>query len=422
MIYRILHGAAISFLLFFLLEPVPPLFSADTFHPDASIQELMRRGDYQKAIEQLRKDFNLFPYDQSIRKSLAMAYAGEGRRQLELKQFDAAAENFDNARQLIPGNRDFRIFRGIALYLGKRYDEAAVELEQARQEGGDSAPLLYYLGRVYYDTGDLGPALEAWDRALALEPGNVAISEMVVKARRESAVESRMEKGYGSMFALSYAEGTKSDLADAVLDVLADAYNKVGSDFSYYPAARIPVILYAKKDFRSVTGGPEWSAGLYDGKVRLPVGGASEITPMLRGVLFHEYTHVVVGELTRGNCPAWLNEGLAEVEGRTQFSLPTNALEEAVRTGDLLPFSLMENSMSSLDVKHAALAYQQCYSMVSFMISSYGLHKVRDVLVNLGNGMRIETAITGAFADYGLDYEGIVHEWRDYLRKQYGSN
>jgi tetratricopeptide (TPR) repeat protein len=343
-----------------------------------------------------------------------------GKKELERKEFDAAAENFDSARKLSIDNQEFGMLKGISLYLGKHYDSAAIELEQSRQNGGDNVFLLYYLGRVYYDSGDLEKALAAWDGALAIEPGNKPIRDMAEKARRESAVESRMEKGYSSMFVISYDEGTRSDLADAVLDVLESAYNSVGYDLSYYPTTRVPVILYNKKDYRSVTSGPEWSAGLYDGKVRLPIGGAKKITPVLRGVLSHEYTHVVVGELTKGNCPTWLNEGLAEIEGRKEFNPAMPELARAAKTGALFSFNSMEKSLSSLETKDALLAYQQSYAMVSFMISAYGWHKVRETLINLGTGMCFEAAIAGAFADYGLDFAAIIKEWQEHMRQEYG--
>ncbi len=408
------------FFLFLSALPGSQSPAGDPYLLNDSALELIRRGDYEKALEQLRNASSLFPYDESIRKKLTAAYVTIGKRQLEQKQFDEAAVNFDNARKLAPDNQDYGILRGIALYSGKHYDEAIIELDQARQNGEDNVALLFYLGRAYYDSGILAKALEAWEKALLLEPGRKSISEMTAKVRREMAVESRMNKGYRSMFVISYDEGTRSDLADAVLEALEDAYNRVGSDLSYYSATHVPVILYTRKDYRSVTAGPEWSGGLYDGKVRLPIGGTKEITPILRGVLFHEYTHLVVGELTKGNCPVWLNEGLAEVEGRKEYNPPTPELEKGAKTGGLLPFSTLEKSMLSMAAKDAALAYQQSYSMVRFMISAYGLHKVREILVNLGSGMRIETAIAKAFADYGLNYEGLVHEWQESIQKEYG--
>ena len=365
---RLLLGAKILFPLF-LMFIIPAQHShAGDYNPlSDSAVELMAREDYERAVVELRKAFSLFPYDASVRKNLTAAYAALGRQQLDRKQFDAAAENFDEARKLASDNRDYGILRGIALYLGKRYDEAAVELEQARQSGGDNIPLLLYLGLVYYDTGNLLEAIESWNRALILDPGNKFINGMVAKARRESAVEANMDREFSSMFVISYDEGTKSDLAEAVLDTLETAYNRVGSDFSYYPVARIPVILYTRKDYRSVAAVPEWSGGSYDGKVRLPIGGATEVTPVLRGVLFHEYTHVVVVEITKENCPTWLNEGLAEYEGRKEYSLPTSELEKAAKSDGFIPFANLGKSLSSLNPREAALAYQQSYSLVSFM-------------------------------------------------------
>ena len=421
--YRFLLRAASAFLSLFLSAvSVPQAHAGDPYLLNDSALELMQRGEYEKALEQLQNAFSLFPYNETIRKSLTAAYVEAGKRLLTRNQFDAAAVNFENARKLTPDNQEYGILRGIALYSGKQYDEAAIVLEQARQNGGDNVPLLFYLGRVYYDTGDLTRAIDAWDRALAIDPEIKAIRDMAEKARRESAVENRMEKGYSGMFLISYDEGTRSDLADVVLDVLETAYNRVGYDLSYYPTARVPVILYTKKDYRSVTAGPEWSGGLYDGKVRLPIGGAGELTPMLRAVLSHEYTHVVVGELTKGNCPTWINEGLAEFEGRKEYNPPMSELVKAAKTGGYISFTTLEKSISALDAKGAALAYQQSYSLVSFMISAYGLHKVRDMLVNLGTGMKSEAAIAGAFADYGLDFRMIVQEWQAYIQKEYGAN
>lgn len=421
--HRLLLGAILSFLVLFLFFVPVQHSHADDYNPlNDSTAELMGRGDYEKAVEELRKAFSLFPYNESIRRNLAVAYASLGRQQLDRKQFDAAADNFDDARKLLPDRREYGILRGIALYKGKRYDEAAIELEQARKTGEDNVSLFLYLGLVYYDSGNLAGAVELWDKALALDPENKFIRDMAAKARRESAVEANMDREFSSMFVISYDEGTKSDLAEAVLDTLETAYNRVGSDFSYYPVARIPVILYTRKDYRSVAAVPEWSGGSYDGKVRLPIGGATEVTPVLRGVLFHEYTHVVVVEITKENCPTWLNEGLAEYEGRKEYSLPTSELEKAAKSDGFIPFANLGKSLSSLNPREAALAYQQSYSLVSFMISAYGLYQVREILVNLGQGMRFETAIAKAFADYGLTFDGILDEWRSHLRKKYEVN
>jgi len=169
-----------------------------------------------------------------------------------------------------------------------------------------------------------------------------------------------------------------------------------------------------------VTLGPDWSGGLYDGKIRLPVGGATELTPQLKGVLFHEYTHVVIQELTRGNVPTWLNEGVAELQGRRLFNPPMADLGKAAKSGQPLPANFLDKSFISLDTHQAGLAYQESYALANFMVQSYGWHKVREILQLLGAGEKTEAAVGRALADFGLDYQGVIREWQAYMGREFG--
>jgi tetratricopeptide (TPR) repeat protein len=311
--------------------------------------------------------------------------------------------------------------RGIALYFCKYADAARNELERARGLGGDSIEILYYLARIQYDAGNLEAGLELLDKALVLQPEFKPAVDMAAKVRRELAVEKNMDKGYSSRFVISHDAEMKSNLSGDILSVLEDAYSSVGRDLTLFPTSRIAVILYTKKDFRLVTSSPDWSGGLYDGKIRLPVGGADELTPQLKGVLYHEYTHVVVQEMTNGNCPTWLNEGLAELQGRKIFNHPLGELGKAAKNNSYLPFTRLEGAFTSLGNNEAALAYQQSYSLVNFMVSAYGWPKVTELLQRLGQGDSIAVAMKKVMGDFGLDYEGVIAEWRSYMKKEFGN-
>jgi tetratricopeptide (TPR) repeat protein len=390
-------------------------------HPlNGNVMELMKQGEYDKGLEQLRNAFSLNAYDAGLKRNLADAYAYVGRKLLDRNRYDEAVRYFDSALELFPDDPRFATLRGIDLYLAKRYDEAAIDLERARQNGGETVEALFFLGKVRYDTGNLDGALEAWDKALTLDPANAAVKELIEKARREATVEGKMDKGYSSRFTITYDADVKSDLADSILDALETAYNRVGADFDHFPTAKIPVILYTRKDYRTVTAGPDWSGGLYDGKIRLPIGGAKELAPMLRAVLAHEYTHVVVRELTHGNCPTWLNEGVAEVEGRKELDLPLMVLPKAVKNGTILPFSALEGSVTGLSGSQAHLAYEQSYSIARFMIAAYGWHKVREIMVSLGSGKPVAAAVAKGLGDYGIDYARLEQEWREYVQRELG--
>jgi tetratricopeptide (TPR) repeat protein len=408
-------------LLGLVLVPVPGLAN-DPFLLNDYALSLQAKGDYPKALEKLQEAYRLYPYDETLKKNLAETYTVIGNRQMEQNRFDEAAETFDRARELYPEAARYGTLRGIALYHGKRYDAALYEFERARGIAGDTPDVLYYLGKVRYDTGDLAGALEVWERILERNPDNAKIRELADKVRREQAVEARMEKGYSGKFTISYDAQVKMDLADEILKALEDAYNRVGSDLTHYPTAKVPVLLYTKKDYRSITAGPDWSGGLYDGKIRLPIGGAEQLTPQLREVLFHEYTHVVVREITGGNCPTWLNEGLAELQGRREVNRPLPELGKALKNGGLLPMSTLEGPFMGLSAREAALAYQQSYALVNFLVTQYGWHKVKEMLVALGSGLDTAAAVKRALGDYGLDYPAVIQEWRAYLQKEYGAS
>jgi hypothetical protein len=382
--------------------------------------ELQNRGEHEKALEQLQRAFSLYPYDQTLRRNLAEAYTFVGERHLAASRFEEAIASFDQARELFPEVPRYYVLKGIAFYYGKYYDAALNELQRAQGLGGETPEILFFTGRVQYDTGNLQAAIESWGKALVLKPDMKATRELLEKAKREQSVEGGMDKGYSSRFVVSYDAGSTTTLAREILDTLEDAYNQVGSDLSQFPTARIPVILYTKKDYRLVTAGPDWSGGLYDGKIRLPVGGATELTPQLKGVLFHEYTHVVVQELTRGNVPTWLNEGVAELQGRRLFNPPMADLGKAAKSGQPLPTNFLDKAFIGLNTHQAGLAYQESYALANFMVQSYGWHKVREILQLLGAGEKIEAAVGKALADFGLDYQGLMREWQAYMGREFG--
>jgi tetratricopeptide (TPR) repeat protein len=408
-------GTARSISLFLLLIALlaGPANAGDPLSYGAQARELMSRGEYDKALDELKSGVSLYPYDEQLRHDLAQAYVQLAQRDMKLSRYAQAADYFGQARDLLPGSKELGLMRGIALYLDKNYDAARSEFAN----DGDGAEPLFYLGRISYDTGDLPGALALWRRGLELDPAHKGIRAMIDKAERELPVESKMDKGFSSMFDLSFDAELPKGLAAEVLDALESAYNTVGADLGLFPTTRIPVLLYTKADYSSVTAGPDWSGGLYDGKIRLPVGGITKVPQQMRGIIFHEFTHVVIAEITHGNIPTWLNEGLAEIEGRKEFNHPNAELSRAAKDGRLLSLTTLSGSFSSMGGGEAGLAYQQSYSLADFMVSRYGWYAVQGILKSLGERATIEAAVAKALANWSLDLPGVVREWRQSLSR-----
>ncbi len=52
---------------------------------------------------------------------------------------------------------------------------------------------------------------------------------------------------------------------------------------------------------------------MYDGRIKMPIGGLERGSERLKRTLRHEYAHAAIVTLSRGKAPVWLNEGLAQV-------------------------------------------------------------------------------------------------------------
>jgi len=415
----LLFLCSLVLVLLFAAAAAAPLSALDNnpvVNGDNGLQ-LIKNGEYEAGLEHLQRSYRLFPLNPVYKRDLADGLIAYGRHLLKLKRYDQADGKFVNAQELYPDEPLLSLYRGVCGYYLKKYDIARDELERARSKIPESVDVLYWLGLVLYESDDRPRAVELWEQALKLAPERKDIVDILKRSRREMAVESGMDHGHSSRFDLTYDNDVDSSFALAVLAVLENASNQVGAELGYFPKQRVPVAIYRRADFKIVTDSPEWSGGAYDGTIRLPFGSLKEVTPQIRAVLYHEYAHVVVFELTRGSCPFWLNEGIAEMFGRKQYSRELTELESAARKRSFIDFRKLEGSFASLSVPEANLAYQQSYSLVNYLVDTYGWHRVTRILTGLGESLSLRDALAKAFRDYSLSYDDLLKEWRESVER-----
>ena len=130
-----------------------------------------------------------------------------------------------------------------------------------------------------------------------------------------------------------------------------------------------------------------------------------------KDTVVHELTHVLVGHLTfscLGFVPQWLNEGLAVYsEGPLdpQFNEP---LQQAIQENSLLSVRSISNSFTELP-ERVNLPYGQSYSLVNFLIETYGQDKMNSLLMDLRDGTPVDDAL---MQTYGFNIEGLEDAWR----------
>jgi hypothetical protein len=136
-----------------------------------------------------------------------------------------------------------------------------------------------------------------------------------------------------------------------------------------------------------------------------------------KNTVIHELTHVLVGHLTfscLSYVPQWLNEGLAVYsEGPLdpQFQEP---LTQATQADKLLTVRSISGAFSEVSSK-ADLSYAESFSIVNFLISTYGEEKMTALLVALRDGATTDEALTQT---YGFNIDGLETQWRKSIGAQ----
>jgi hypothetical protein len=158
---------------------------------------------------------------------------------------------------------------------------------------------------------------------------------------------------------------------------------------------------------------PSWTGGLAYADHDIVIIGISERDlEWGRTTIAHELTHVLVGHLTfscLGDVPTWLNEGLAVYGEGELDSASQSQLNEAIRSDQLLSVRSLSGGFSEVPSR-AYLSYSQSYSIVKYLIETYGQDRMNSLLVALRDGSTVEDALMQV---YEFDIDGLENAWRE---------
>ncbi len=320
----------------------------------------------------------------------------EAAAALERRDFEAASRAFQDALLLDPELVAARLgFAVTELRLGR--DASAL---QAVLEGLARHPERPEFHELLGDVRDredrLEDALEAWERAFALSPHD-RLREKIVRARQDLEAARRQEASASAHFWLRHDEDLPRELEAAILDHLESRYDEFVAQFRDGPALPILVVAYLGERFHHVTGSDDAVAGLFDGKIRLPLGGKRRLDPATRGVLDHELAHAFIHAKSNGHAPRWLHEGLAQrMEGRTLDPAARAQVRQLLaRRG---PEAWAE----------APFSYPAALAFVTHLEQRRGLEALVWLLARLGDGLDLDAALTEI---YGEDFRGLSQRW-----------
>jgi tetratricopeptide (TPR) repeat protein len=307
-------------------------------------------------------------------------------------------------------------YAAVLLQLNRKAESLSFA-ERATHAGPQSAEAYAVLGYAYYQNDRNADAIAAWKKSLALRP-SAQVKQLLARVERESAAESEFRQQESSHFVLHY-EGSQAldSLRSEILNVLEEQYNTLQNDLGVMPRSSISVSLYTEQAFFDVTQAPAWTAALNDGKIRIPISGLTGMTPALNRVLRHELTHSFIAQVTHGNAPTWLNEGIAQLEEPASVSRVGARLAAVYASGNQIPLNQLENSFMGYSTPEAMVAYAEALAAAECIRNKYGVGDLSRILQRLGEGEPIESALRNTVHSGYAQFEG---ELAEYLKRNYG--
>jgi predicted negative regulator of RcsB-dependent stress response len=349
----------------------------------------------------------------------ALAHEAAGFFELNHDDSDDAIEQFRAALPLAA--KQPAVLFGALINLSyihlvlSKYSAALEYLDQARRISPGAVVVAQLSGWAYYGLNRLDEAIKEWEvsQKISPDPDTAAALE---KARRDQNAEQLTRSAETTHFTLRYQGGATPQLALEILRTLEAHFRSLQTDLQFTPADPIGVILYTGESFRDTTRAPSWVAARNDGRIRVPVQGLVSVSDELSRLLKHELTHSFIRQLTLGDCPQWLNEGMAQwMEGRRSAE-NARGLISAYSHGEVVSLKSLEGSWDALPQSAATAAYALSLAAVESIMAMSGPIAMNRLLGNLSTAPSVDGALRQALQ---IGYADVDKQTAEYIRRTY---
>jgi hypothetical protein len=332
----------------------------------------------------------LFAADARAQTQMSVAQlADAGWQAVDNNEPDKAEAFFRQALTLRPRDGVLNFGAGVVAHMQGREHDASLLLQNAVEFEPRLIEAATLLGEIEYRQGDLDLAIKTYEAALGRAPRNTAMKRRLETWRNEATAYREFDTLRDDRFSIMFEGPVERQLATRATSVLAASFWRIGQAIGAYPSDSINVILYTDKQFRDITGAPEWAGGGFDGQIRLPVRGALQNVQEFDRVLTHELAHAMLRAVAPRNIPVWLNEGLAmHFEG-----YDAGGVERQLSAARLyVPLAVLKSSFTRLNTAQANVAYAESLFATAALLDLIGTG-LPDLLQDLNGGQQIEQAV-----------------------------
>lgn len=209
--------------------------------------------------------------------------------------------------------------------------------------------------------------------------------------------------------------GKSAEFAKTMLEAAVEGLRRNKEQAGMLPSGVINLYVYPNyQDMQdAVLYEPAWTGGQAYSDFNIIIMGLSgSDSTWDKNTVIHELTHILVGRNSFsciGTRPGWLEEGLAMYSEGSLDSSMQAMLDQAIHSNGLITLRSLNGGFSELPDK-ANLSYAQSYSVVKFMVETYGQEKMSAFLQALSDAKSVDDALLEA---YGLNTDGLDSAWRE---------
>jgi len=395
---------------------------ADEFYKEGL--DYLGNKQYQEAAVSFEAALRLEPYNAYAKKQLSFSYASMAKQEVDERDWYEAIRFYKKALKYEPDNEMLQ--KNLAVCLANkaqddfqtgRVNAAISSLKEAIKNDSQNVKFYETLAEVYYQNEDFKNAVKYLEDALGIAPESKQLKLKLKKITADAEVEKGYRKKRLGRFLVKYEGRQTSDFGKKALSILRKKHTRINWDLGHDPKDPITVILYTQEEYRDVAGYPDWSGGAYDGKIRVRLGDYLKGEEQLTKIITHEYTHAVIYQITKGNCPYWLNEGLAQFQEPGIFisKKEERLLKKLLEEDKLIALSFLNRKGFSGNLPAIKLSYIQSKSLTEYFMERFYLRRVKAVLKLLGEKKSIAEAIK---SECDISLEDFEKDWKHWLKRQ----
>jgi hypothetical protein len=244
----------------------------------------------------------------------------------------------------------------------------------------------------------------------------IAVLLVLLMSGNPAAVTfQQFEKNQFSIFSTA----TDSAYRRIAYNALEKAYNEITFDLQYVLPDTVSIyITPSRRIFTEMVAGslPEWVGAYAVPSHQIMVIKSPRWNPdnsfeqTLVHELFHLILHSYMGHVT---LPRWLDEGLAMFYAKERRWKTATFLSKAIASHSLIPLDQIDQVLNYQRAK-ADLAYQQSYSATAYLMQTYEIEAVRQVLAASKKRVPMDDCFQSAT---GSSYAAFEQEWRTFIEK-----